>query len=46
MTNNLKKYDFPACLKDMSQDQMELLAVEIREFLIDKVSKTGQNRNL
>ena len=41
MTNNLKKYDFPACLKDMSQDQMELLAVEIREFLIDKVSKTG-----
>ena len=41
MTNNLKKYDFPACLKDMNQDQMELLAVEIREFLIDKVSKTG-----
>jgi len=41
MTTNLKKYDFPACIKDMSQDQMELLAVEIREFLIDKVSKTG-----
>ena len=41
MSNNLKEYDFPACLKNMSQDQMELLAVEIREFLIDKVSKTG-----
>lgn len=41
MTNNLKKYDFPACVKDMSLNQMELLAVEIREFLIDKVSKTG-----
>lgn len=41
MTSNLKKYDFPACIKDMSQDQMELLAVEIREFLIDKVSQTG-----
>lgn len=41
MTTNLKKYDFPTCIKDMHVEQMELLAVEIREFLINKVSKTG-----
>ncbi len=41
MTNNLKKYEFPSCLKEMDVNQMELLAIELREFLIDKVSKTG-----
>ena len=41
MTENLKKYNLPGCLKDMRLGQMELLAIEIREFLIDKVSKTG-----
>lgn len=41
MTTNLKEYDFPNCLKDMDVDQMELLSIAIRDFLIDKVSKTG-----
>ncbi|MBQ7703285.1 MAG: 1-deoxy-D-xylulose-5-phosphate synthase, partial [Firmicutes bacterium] len=37
----LTEYDFPADLKTMSEDELELLAIQIREFLIDKVSKTG-----
>ncbi len=37
----LTEYDFPKDLKDMSEGELELLAVEIREFLIDKVSRTG-----
>ncbi|MBR5740152.1 MAG: 1-deoxy-D-xylulose-5-phosphate synthase [Firmicutes bacterium] len=37
----LTEYDFPADLKTMSEEDLELLAVQIREFLIDKVSKTG-----
>ncbi len=37
----LTEYDFPKDLKNMSEDELELLAVGIREFLIDKVSKTG-----
>lgn len=41
MTTNLNEYDFPNCLKDMDVDQMELLSIAIRDFLIDKVSKTG-----
>lgn len=41
MTTNLKAYQFPDCLKDMDVDQMELLSIAIRDFLIDKVSKTG-----
>ena len=37
----LTDYDFPADLKTMSEKELELLAVEIREFLIEKVSRTG-----
>lgn len=37
----LTEYDFPADLKAMNEKEMELLAIQIREFLIDKVSKTG-----
>ncbi len=31
----LEKYNFPDDLKTMNNHQMELLATEIREFLID-----------
>ncbi|MBR5315921.1 MAG: 1-deoxy-D-xylulose-5-phosphate synthase [Firmicutes bacterium] len=41
MTMNLKAYQFPQCLKDMDVEQMELLSIGIRDFLIDKVSQTG-----
>ncbi len=37
----LTEYNFPEDLKGMSEKEMELLAVQIREFLIDKVSVTG-----
>ncbi len=37
----LEEYHFPKDLKTMSNSQMELLSTEIREFLIDHVSKTG-----
>ena len=37
----LTEYNFPEDLKNMSDEELELLAVQIREFLIDKVSKTG-----
>lgn len=38
---NLLKYNFPNDLKTMSERELGLLAYEIREFLIEKVSKTG-----
>ena len=37
----LTEYNFPEDLKSMSEKEMELLAIQIREFLIDKVSATG-----
>ena len=37
----LTEYRFPDDIKNMSEEELELLAVEIREFLIDNVSKTG-----
>ena len=37
----LTEYDFPDDIKNMSLDELELLAVEIRDFLVDHVSKTG-----
>lgn len=37
----LSEYNFPADLKTMSLHDTELLACEIRDFLIDKVSETG-----
>ena len=41
MIKKLTEYDFPADLKTMDEKELELLAIQIREFLIDKVSKTG-----
>ena len=37
----LSEYNFPADLKTMSLHDTELLACEIRDFLINKVSETG-----
>ena len=37
----LTEYRFPDDIKNMSDEELALLAVEIREFLIDNVSKTG-----
>ena len=37
----LSEYQFPADLKKMSLHETELLACEIRDFLIEKVSETG-----
>lgn len=37
----LQEYNFPEDLKTMSSHDMDLLALSIREFLIDKVSETG-----
>ena len=41
MKKNLVEYDFPQDLKGMDLKELELLSYEIRDFLIDKVSKTG-----
>lgn len=41
MIKDLKSYNFPDDLKDMTLDELELLTYKIREFLIDSVSKTG-----
>ncbi|MBR3146735.1 MAG: 1-deoxy-D-xylulose-5-phosphate synthase [Eubacterium sp.] len=38
---NLTEYDFPEDIKNMSYEELDLLAVGIREFLIENVSKTG-----
>lgn len=37
----LKQFQFPEDLKEMDYDELELLSYEIRDFLIEKVSKTG-----
>jgi len=37
----LLSYSFPEDLKSMSREELELLAVSIREYLIDTVAKTG-----
>lgn len=41
MSKKLTEYEFPADLKSMSEKELELLTYAIRDFLIDKVSKTG-----
>lgn len=41
MEKRLLDYDFPADLKEMSERELGLLSYEIRDFLIEKVSKTG-----
>ena len=39
--NKITDYDFPKDLDDMSEDDLRLLAYQIRDFLIENVSKTG-----
>ena len=41
MSIKLSQYDFPEDLKQMDMDDMKVLSDVIRDFLIDKVSKTG-----
>ena len=41
MSKELTQYDFPDDLKKMDLKEMELLSYAIRDFLIEKVSKTG-----
>lgn len=41
MNQSLLRYNFPEDLKAMEEKKLDLLAVEIREFLIDTLSKTG-----
>ena len=41
MSDYLIKHDFPADLKQMEPDELELLAFEIRDHLIDSVGNTG-----
>jgi 1-deoxy-D-xylulose-5-phosphate synthase len=38
---DLEEYNFPEDLKKMNDEEQELLAVEIREFLLEHVSRTG-----
>ncbi len=38
---NLLDYKFPEELKEMSVREMDMLALSIRDFLIDKISATG-----
>ena len=41
MSKNLTEYNFPEDLKTMSPDELNLLSYSIRDFLIEKISKTG-----
>ncbi|MDR1571862.1 MAG: 1-deoxy-D-xylulose-5-phosphate synthase [Clostridiales Family XIII bacterium] len=41
MRKNLTEYDFPAELKSMDARELDLLSDQIRDFLLDKVSKSG-----
>lgn len=41
MKLSLLDHDFPQDLKNMSERELELLSYEIRDFLLDNVSKTG-----
>lgn len=41
MKSILNSIRFPKDIKNLSEKQLEILSEEIREFLIDKVSKTG-----
>jgi len=41
MIKDIKDYDFPNDLKSMDTRELSLLAVQLREFLIDSVSETG-----
>lgn len=37
----LLEYQFPEDLKEMTENELELLSYEIRDFLIENISKTG-----
>ncbi|MCR5034556.1 MAG: 1-deoxy-D-xylulose-5-phosphate synthase [Clostridia bacterium] len=41
MSKYLSEHNFPEDLKTMDFDQLELLSYELRDFLIESVSKTG-----
>lgn len=41
MNNYIKRHQFPQDLKNMNYDDLELLTYEIRDFLIEEISKTG-----
>ena len=41
MSNYLSEHKFPEDLRSMDYDQLELLSYELRDFLVDSVSKTG-----
>lgn len=41
MNKYLAKHCFPQDLKNMSYDELELLTYEIRDFLVEEISKTG-----
>ncbi len=41
MKKNLLNYNFPQDLKKMNIEELNLLAVQIREFLVDNISETG-----
>ena len=40
MNKYLMKHQFPDDLKNMDIDELELLSYEIRDFLVEEVSKT------
>ncbi len=41
MSKYLSEHNFPEDLRTMDYDQLELLSYELRDFLVDSVSKTG-----
>lgn len=41
MNHYLAEHCFPKDIKEMSYDELELLSYEIRDFLVEEVSKTG-----
>jgi 1-deoxy-D-xylulose-5-phosphate synthase len=41
LQTDITKYVFPDDLRSMTDDELELLAVEIRDFLITNISETG-----
>lgn len=41
LKKKITDYQFPQDLKDMSDRELDLLSYEIRDFLIENVSKTG-----
>ena len=42
MNKYLESHDFPDDLRKMDYDDLELLTYEIRDFLVEEVSKSGR----